>query len=163
VSIELKAERSESADESPIVFRITKALSFMADDDARQDFQAQVWCPQADIARNADKLRALHERIAHGNVEDEVSVTFAVVQGDPPPRVHPGRCMLTLVAMPSNRIIVSVQLTSLQAGRNTPDLLDSCAIHFEADPVCVEDFFRQLDRSSHSPLQASLRGFDLSD
>lgn len=163
MSIELKAERGESAEESPIVFRITKALAFMADDDARQDFQAQVWCPQVDIARNADKLRAFHERIACRNIKDEVSVAFAVVQADPPPRVHPGRCMLTLLATPSNRIIVSVQLTSLQAGRNTLDLLDTCAIHFATDPICVEDFFRQLDRSSHAPLQASLRGFDLSD
>jgi hypothetical protein len=163
MSVELKAERSESAEESPIVFRITKALPFTADD-AAQDFQAQVWCPHTDIARNADKLRAFHERIACGNIKDEVSVTFAVVQGHPPPRVHPGRCMLTLLATPSNRIIVSVQLTALQPGRNTPDLLDSCAIHFETDPICVEDFFRQLDRSSsHSPSQASLRGFDLSD
>lgn len=163
MSIELKAERSESAEESPIVFRIIKGLPFMADDDARQDFQAEVWCPQADIARNADKLRAFHARIACGNIKDEVSVTFAVVQAAPPPRVHPGRCMLTLLATPSNRIVVSVQLTSLQAGRNTPDLPDTCTIHFETSPICVEDFFRQLDGSSHSPLLASLRGFDLSD
>jgi hypothetical protein len=56
-----------------------------------------------------------------------------------------------------------VQLTSLPPGRNTLDLLDSCAIHFETDPVCVENFFRQLDRSSHAPLQACLRGMDLSE
>jgi hypothetical protein len=162
MNVELKAERSESAEESPIIFRITKALSFTSDG-AGQDFQAQVWCPDADIARNAEKLRAFHERIACGNIRDEVSVTFAVVQGDSPPRVHPGRCTLTLLATSSNRIIGLVQLTSLQPGRNPPDLLDTCAIHFETDAVCVEDFFMQLDRSSRSPLQACLQGVDLSE
>lgn len=161
MSIELKAERSDSAEESPTVFRIRKAV-FHSDDD-HLDFQAQVWCAQADIARNADRLRAFHERIAVGNVKDEVSVTFAVRRMDSPIQVHPGSCTLTLLATSSNRIIVSVQLTSLPPGRNTLDLLDSCAIHFETDPVCVENFFRQLDRSSHAPLQACLRGMDLSE
>lgn len=115
------------------------------------------------ITRNADKLRAFHERIACGNVNDDVSVTFAVVLRAPPLRVHSGKCTLTLLATTSNRIIVSVQLTSLQPGSNTPDLLDTCAIHFATDPMCVEDFVRQLDRSSHAPLQASLRGCVLSD
>ena len=162
MNVQLKAERNDIAEESPIVFRISKDLPFTAND-ARQDFQAQVWCPDADVAHNADKLREFHARIACGNVKDEVSVTFAVRQMDPPLRVHPGRCTLTLLATPSNRIIVSVQLTSLQPGRNTSNLLDTCAIHFETVPNCVENFFRQLDGSSHSSLQASLKGFELGE
>lgn len=162
MNVELKAERSGSADEAPILFRITKTLPFAADG-AKLVFQAEVWCPEATLVRNLCALRAFHERRTHGHIGNEVSITFGVDEVAAPLQAHPGRCTLAFVAKSSRRIIVAVQLTSLQAGRSSTDLLDTCVIHFETETNWFEDFLGHLNESSNFRWQGSLRGIELSE
>ena len=162
MNLELTAQRDDRADETPIAFRMTKPLLFTADD-ASVDFRAQVWCSDADVTRNAARLRAFHERIRGAGINDELTLTFGVARGDSPLDVHPGKCTLDFFFTPPKRIIVSVRLTSLQPGRNTSDLLDTCMVHFETAGHCIEEFVGHLEQSSDIPWRASLRGFEVGE
>ena len=161
MNLELTAQRDDRADEMPIAFRMTKPLVFAADV-ASVDFRAEVWCSDADVKHNAAQLRAFQERIG-GGTDEELSLTFGIAQGDSRLNVHPGKCTLEFFLTPSNRIIVSVRLTSLQPGRNTSNLLDTCVVHFETTDHRLEEFVGDLEQSSDIPWRASLRGFEVGD
>ena len=157
MEIELTAVRNDRADETPVVFRINKALVFTSEN-ARIDFQAEVWCDDNVIARHAQALRAFCACIVSGEVADAVSVRFGLDRTNATLNVHPGECSLEFSPKSFRRILVRVGLTSLPPGMNSVELLDTCVLHFQTDLSSIETFVSQLEQAGDAAWRASLFG-----
>ena len=157
MEIELTAMRADRADETPVVFRINKALTFTSEN-ACIDFRAEVWCDDRVIARHAQALRAFCERIFSGEVADVASVRFGPDRSKATLNVHPGECSLAFSRKSYRRILVRVALTSLPPGMNSVELLDTCVLHFQTDLSSIETFVSQLEQAGNAGWCASLSG-----